>query len=127
MYVVSDSLYFPVSASANYKYTPIEDNKAQQKFGNAKAISSDMFFQDRDPNTEMRSTLAQYEGSTSISSADLFGGGQNQRQQQSAYSSLQVSVVKINVAEDGIYVTLNYVPPSQQQLKPVKSLDAHYH
>ncbi|XP_045606771.1 ADP-ribosylation factor GTPase-activating protein 2 isoform X2 [Procambarus clarkii] len=68
-----------VSASANYKYTPVEDNKAQQKFGNAKAISSDMFFQDRDPNAEVRSTLARYEGSTSISSADLFGGTQTQR------------------------------------------------
>ncbi|XP_042213212.1 ADP-ribosylation factor GTPase-activating protein 2-like isoform X5 [Homarus americanus] len=68
-----------VSASANYKYTAVEDNKAQQKFGNAKAISSDMFFQDRDPNAEVRSTLARYEGSTSISSADLFGGGQAQK------------------------------------------------
>ncbi|KAK7066176.1 ADP-ribosylation factor GTPase-activating protein 2 [Halocaridina rubra] len=75
-----------VSASANYKYTPIEDNKAQQKFGNAKAISSDMFFQDRDPDAEMRSTLAKYEGSSSISSADLFGGGQQQRNNYSGGS-----------------------------------------
>ncbi|KAK4329352.1 hypothetical protein Pmani_000301 [Petrolisthes manimaculis] len=75
-----------VSASANYKYTPVEDTLAQQKFGNAKAISSDMFFQERDPNAEIRSTLAQYEGSSSISSADLFGGGQSQRQQYSGGS-----------------------------------------
>ncbi|XP_071532925.1 ADP-ribosylation factor GTPase-activating protein 2 isoform X6 [Panulirus ornatus] len=69
-----------VSTSANHKYTPVEDNQAQQKFGNAKAISSDMFFQERDPSAEMRSTLARYEGSTSISSADLFGGGQTSKQ-----------------------------------------------
>ncbi|XP_037777197.1 ADP-ribosylation factor GTPase-activating protein 2-like isoform X2 [Penaeus monodon] len=75
-----------VSASANYKYTPVEDKKAQQKFGNAKAISSDMFFQDRDPDAEMRSTLARYEGSSSISSADLFGGPQTPRQQYSGGS-----------------------------------------
>ncbi|XP_047474417.1 ADP-ribosylation factor GTPase-activating protein 2-like isoform X3 [Penaeus chinensis] len=75
-----------VSASANYKYTPVEDKKAQQKFGNAKAISSDMFFQDRDPDSEMRSTLARYEGSSSISSADLFGGPQAPRQQYSGGS-----------------------------------------
>ncbi|KAK3883160.1 hypothetical protein Pcinc_012493 [Petrolisthes cinctipes] len=75
-----------VSASANYKYTPVEDTLAQQKFGNAKAISSDMFFQERDPNAEIRSTLARYEGSSSISSADLFGGGQSQRQQYSGGS-----------------------------------------
>ncbi|XP_050721378.1 ADP-ribosylation factor GTPase-activating protein 2-like isoform X2 [Eriocheir sinensis] len=75
-----------VSASANYKYTPVEDNQAQQKFGNAKAISSDMFFHDRDPNSEVRSTLSRYEGSTSISSAELFGNGQTQRQNYSGGS-----------------------------------------
>lgn len=77
-----------VSASANYKYTPVEDNKAQQKFGNAKAISSDMFFQDRDSNAEIRSNLARYEGSTSISSTDLFGGGQTQKN----YSGVNVTI-----------------------------------
>ncbi|XP_068238044.1 ADP-ribosylation factor GTPase-activating protein 2 isoform X2 [Palaemon carinicauda] len=75
-----------VSASANYKYTAVEDNVAQQKFGNAKSISSDMYFQDKDPDAEVRSTLAKYEGSSSISSADLFGGGQQQRQNYSGGS-----------------------------------------
>lgn len=69
----------------------MEDKKAQQKFGNAKAISSDMFFQDRDPDAEMRSTLARYEGSSSISSADLFGGPQTPRQQYSG-GSIQVNI-----------------------------------
>ncbi|CAL4071532.1 unnamed protein product, partial [Meganyctiphanes norvegica] len=36
-----------VSASANYKYTPVDDTQARDKFGNAKSISSDMFFQAR--------------------------------------------------------------------------------
>ncbi|KAG0720326.1 ADP-ribosylation factor GTPase-activating protein 2 [Chionoecetes opilio] len=78
-----------VSASANYKFNPVEDNQAQQKFGNAKAISSDMFFQDRDPDTEVRSNLARYEGSTSISSAELFGSGQQNQRQSYSGGSLQ--------------------------------------
>ena len=36
-----------VSVSANYKYTPIDDTAAREKVGNAKAISSDMYFQVR--------------------------------------------------------------------------------
>ena len=84
--------FFTVSASANYKYTTVDENKAQMKFGNAKAISSDMYFQDKDPDAEIRSTLARYEGSSSISSADLFGGGQQQRQN---YSGGSIQVKKI--------------------------------
>ncbi|XP_018009492.1 ADP-ribosylation factor GTPase-activating protein 2 isoform X2 [Hyalella azteca] len=62
-----------VSVSANYKYTPADDTAAQQKFGNAKSISSEMFFQDRpDVNAPMHSSLTRFQGSNSISSADLF-------------------------------------------------------
>ncbi|KAL7640295.1 UNVERIFIED_CONTAM: hypothetical protein RMT77_009709 [Armadillidium vulgare] len=66
-----------VSVSANYKYTPVDDRQAQQKFGNAKAISSDMFFQGHDPDAEVRSNLTRFEGSSSISSSDLFGEQQS--------------------------------------------------
>ncbi|CAN7945884.1 unnamed protein product [Ixodes pacificus] len=54
---------------------PVTDD-AQKKFGNAKAISSDQYFQgSRDSDFERRATLARFEGSSSISSADYFGGG----------------------------------------------------
>ncbi|CAN7995344.1 unnamed protein product [Ixodes hexagonus] len=54
---------------------PVTDD-AQKKFGNAKAISSDQYFGgSRDSDFERRATLARFEGSSSISSADYFGGG----------------------------------------------------
>uniref|UniRef100_H2MZA7 ADP-ribosylation factor GTPase-activating protein 2 n=1 Tax=Oryzias latipes TaxID=8090 RepID=H2MZA7_ORYLA len=53
-----------------------ESSKARQKFANAKAISSDMFF-GRESSAELqyeaKTRLESLSGSTSISSADLFG------------------------------------------------------
>ncbi|KAK4297252.1 hypothetical protein Pmani_030316 [Petrolisthes manimaculis] len=107
-----------VSASANYKYTPVEDTLAQQKFGNAEAISSDMFFQERDPNAEIRSTLAQYEGSSSISSANLFDGGQSQRQQYSG-GSLQAPDLDEKQDDPDLITRLEPLPafPLDQEAK----------
>lgn len=52
---------------------------AQKKFGNAKAISSDAYFgNERDPDFEVKQNLRRYEGSQSISSAELFGDGSSQ-------------------------------------------------
>lgn len=54
-----------------------ESTEARSKFGNAKAISSDMFqsggASPRDP--DYRSRLTRFEGQNAISSADLFGDG----------------------------------------------------
>lgn len=51
-------------------------DEARKKFGNAKAISSDQFFHgSRDSEFEKQAQLARFEGSSSISSADYFGGG----------------------------------------------------
>ncbi|XP_056373746.1 ADP-ribosylation factor GTPase-activating protein 3 isoform X2 [Hyla sarda] len=51
---------------------PVGDD-AQKKFGNAKAISSDMYFGKQDSaDYEARSRLDRLSGNTSISSADLF-------------------------------------------------------
>ncbi|XP_010001287.1 PREDICTED: ADP-ribosylation factor GTPase-activating protein 3 [Chaetura pelagica] len=58
---------------------PLNTDEAQKKFGNVKAISSDMFFGRQDQaDYEARARLERLSGSTSISSADLF---EDQRRQ----------------------------------------------
>uniref|UniRef100_A0AAY4D555 ADP-ribosylation factor GTPase-activating protein 2 n=1 Tax=Denticeps clupeoides TaxID=299321 RepID=A0AAY4D555_9TELE len=55
-----------------------ESSEARQKFANAKAISSDMFFgRESNAEYEAKTRLEGMAGSTSISSADLFGDGQD--------------------------------------------------
>ncbi|XP_011164302.1 ADP-ribosylation factor GTPase-activating protein 2 isoform X2 [Solenopsis invicta] len=51
------------------------EGEAQKKFGSAKAISSDQYFQDStsDNAWERKNNLRRFEGSSSISSADYFG------------------------------------------------------
>jgi len=57
-----------------------DTNDAQKKFGNAKAISSDAYFgTERDMDFETKQNLRKYEGSSSISSAELFGNGSTGR------------------------------------------------
>ncbi|NXU88354.1 ARFG3 protein, partial [Xiphorhynchus elegans] len=52
---------------------PANTDEAQKKFGNVKAISSDMYFGRQDhADYEARARLERLSGSTSISSADLF-------------------------------------------------------
>uniref|UniRef100_A0A3Q3MXN4 ADP-ribosylation factor GTPase-activating protein 2 n=1 Tax=Labrus bergylta TaxID=56723 RepID=A0A3Q3MXN4_9LABR len=53
-----------------------ESSEARQKFANAKAISSDMFFgRESSAEYDAKTKLENLSGSTSISSADLFGDG----------------------------------------------------
>lgn len=55
-------------------YEPVENtDEAQKKFGNVKAISSDMYFgRQAHADYETRARLERFSGSSSISSADLF-------------------------------------------------------
>jgi ADP-ribosylation factor GTPase-activating protein 2/3 len=61
------------SRKHNATPAPKTSNDAQQKFGSAKAISSDQFFGNKESEFEQRSTLSKFEGSNSISSDDYFG------------------------------------------------------
>nr|CAH7765698.1 unnamed protein product [Callosobruchus chinensis] len=48
-------------------------DEARKKFGNAKAISSDQYFGDKGDDYETKANLNRFQGSSSISSAELFG------------------------------------------------------
>lgn len=48
-------------------------DEAQKKFGSAKAISSDQFFNDGRSDHEVQANLSRFQGSSSISSSDFFG------------------------------------------------------
>lgn len=63
---------------------------AQKKFGSAKGISSDQFFNDRaDDGYEVQSTLNRFQGSSSISSSDLFGTNQQGNNNYSHMNTFQ--------------------------------------
>jgi len=64
------------------------NGEALKKFGNAKAISSDQFFQDANgADYERRANLSRFEGSTGISSSDYFGSGNTQARGYSSSSA----------------------------------------
>uniref|UniRef100_A0A3B3ULC8 ADP-ribosylation factor GTPase-activating protein 2 n=1 Tax=Poecilia latipinna TaxID=48699 RepID=A0A3B3ULC8_9TELE len=66
-----------------------ESSEARQKFANAKAISSDMFFgRESNAEYEAKTKLESLSGSSSISSADLFGDGSDSRGRVSGLDSV---------------------------------------
>ncbi|NXO04044.1 ARFG3 protein, partial [Rhinopomastus cyanomelas] len=71
---------------AEYEPPPSGTGDVQKKFGNVKAISSDMYFGRQDhADYEARARLERLAGSSSISSADLF---EDQRKQQTGSYNL---------------------------------------
>ncbi|KRX22341.1 ADP-ribosylation factor GTPase-activating protein 3 [Trichinella nelsoni] len=59
------------------QYDSTSVGSAQQKFGSAKAISSEQYFSQDKPDFEVQSNLARFQGSSAISSSDLFQNDPN--------------------------------------------------
>ncbi|KRX93224.1 ADP-ribosylation factor GTPase-activating protein 3, partial [Trichinella pseudospiralis] len=64
------------NASAS-PYDSTSVGSAQQKFGSAKAISSEQYFSQDKPDFEVQSNLSRFQGSSSISSSDFFQNDSN--------------------------------------------------
>ncbi|XP_076288486.1 ADP-ribosylation factor GTPase activating protein 3 isoform X1 [Lasioglossum baleicum] len=94
----------PPSRSSNNKSeskTSTPESDAQKKFGSAKAISSDQYFQDSkdDDSWERKSNLRRFEGSSSISSADYFGTGSSTPTSPTSSLSMRLSSGRSGVVD----------------------------
>lgn len=65
------------SASNKLPYNIYENTDAQKKFGGAKSISSNQFFEQETSSFERSANLSKFQGSNSISSAEYFGDNRN--------------------------------------------------
>lgn len=103
------------SNSKNDNKTSVE-GEAQKKFGSAKAISSDQYFQDsnHDDSWERKSNLRRFEGSSSISSADYFGTGNSSPTSPTTslsarLSGAHTSVVDLDDVRESVRQSVNKV------------------
>uniref|UniRef100_A0A3Q0T184 ADP-ribosylation factor GTPase-activating protein 2 n=1 Tax=Amphilophus citrinellus TaxID=61819 RepID=A0A3Q0T184_AMPCI len=87
-----------------YVSAPVsESSEARQKFANAKAISSDMFFgRESSAEYDAKTKLESMSGSTSISSADLFGDGSDHKGRASGFDSVLPSGPDIAQFKQGV-------------------------
>ncbi|KAL2724750.1 ADP-ribosylation factor GTPase-activating protein 2 isoform X1 [Vespula maculifrons] len=93
-----------------------DEGEAQKKFGSAKAISSDQYFQDSnyDDSWERKSNLRRFEGSSSISSADYFGTGNSSPTSSTAsltarFSGGRAGVVDLDDVRESVRQGVNKV------------------
>ncbi|XP_074598164.1 ADP-ribosylation factor GTPase-activating protein 2-like isoform X2 [Brevipalpus obovatus] len=90
----------PSSSSSSHAISGNTSKEAQQKFGHAKAISSDQFF--TDSRSSDRTTLSRFEGSNSISSDDYFGRPQNRSRVSSYANSLSNATANLQDIKEGV-------------------------
>ncbi|XP_068174830.1 ADP-ribosylation factor GTPase-activating protein 2 isoform X3 [Antennarius striatus] len=80
-----------------------ESSEARQKFANAKAISSDMFFgRETSAEYDAKTRLENMSGSTAISSADLFGDGSDNKGRAAGFDSVLPSGPDIAQFKQGV-------------------------
>ncbi|KAI3377086.1 hypothetical protein L3Q82_000055 [Scortum barcoo] len=80
-----------------------ESSEARQKFANAKAISSDMFFgRESSAEYDAKTRLENMSGSTSISSADLFGDSSDHKARAAGFDSVLPSGPDIAQFKQGV-------------------------
>ncbi|XP_053722494.1 ADP-ribosylation factor GTPase-activating protein 2 isoform X1 [Synchiropus splendidus] len=80
-----------------------ESSEARQKFANAKAISSDMFFgRESSAEYEAKTRLESFSGSSAISSAEFFGDGSDHRGRSSGLDSVLPSAPDIAQFKQGV-------------------------
>ncbi|XP_043584513.1 ADP-ribosylation factor GTPase-activating protein 2 isoform X1 [Bombus pyrosoma] len=96
----------PLSKQNNSKndVKTMVEGEAQKKFGSAKAISSDQYFQDSkdDDSWERKNNLRRFEGSSSISSADYFGTGSSTVTSPTSSLSIRLSGGRTGVDLDDV-------------------------
>ncbi|KAM9817578.1 ADP-ribosylation factor GTPase-activating protein 2 [Neosynchiropus ocellatus] len=80
-----------------------ESSEARQKFANAKAISSDMFFgRESSAEYEAKTRLESFSGSSAISSAEFFGDGSDHRGRSSGLDGVLPSAPDIAQFKQGV-------------------------
>ncbi|CAM4756178.1 unnamed protein product [Rotaria magnacalcarata] len=74
------------------------DGDAQKRFSNAKAISSDQFF-NKDSDSDRNNVTSRFQGNTSISSEDYFGDPNKKSQDRSNYHGPDMATMKADFKE----------------------------
>ncbi|UJR23693.1 hypothetical protein I4U23_026675 [Adineta vaga] len=84
--------------STSYSSSSNNDGDALKRFSNAKAISSDQFF-NKDSDNDRNNVTARFQGSSSISSEDYFGDPNKKSQDRANYQGPDLTTMKADFKE----------------------------
>lgn len=100
------------SAANKLPYNTYENTDAQKKFGGAKSISSNQFFEQETSSFERSANLSKFQGSNSISSAEYFGDNRNNASSRGECEhSLLLLVFVVDIGRHIFAMRLNVVAP----------------